>query len=102
MATNEVIALFETDDRALRDYTYFYLSSFQYGKLGSTSAIARAINSDIVRKMDFVLPTKNILESFEKDVAPMFDQIEILVRQSAALAAARDMLLPQLMKGYIM
>ena len=102
MATNEAIAHFETDDRALRDYTYFYLSSFQYDKLGSTSAIARAINSDIVRKMDFVLPTKNILESFEKDVAPMFDQIEILVRQSAALAAARDMLLPQLMKGYIM
>ena len=101
MATNEAIAHFETDDRALRDYTYFYLSSFQYDKLGSTSAIARAINSDIVRKMDFVLPTKNILESFEKDVAPMFDQIENLTRQNVALAAARDMLLPRLMKGEV-
>ena len=96
MATNEAIAHFETDDRALRDYTYFYLSSFQYDKLGSTSAIARAINSDIVRKMDFVLPTRNVLESFEKDVAPMFDQIENLTRQNIALAAARDMLLPRL------
>ena len=99
MATNEAIAHFETNDRALRDYTYFFLSSFQYDKLGSTSAIARAINSDIVRKMDFVLPTRNVLESFEKDVAPMFDQIENLTRQDAALAAARDMLLPRLMRA---
>ena len=97
MATNEAIAHFETNDRALRDYTYFYLSSFQYDKLGSTSAIARAINSDIVRKMDFVFPARNVLERFGKDVAPMFDQIENLTRQNVALAAARDMLLPRLM-----
>ena len=101
MATNEAIAHFETNDRALRDYTYFYLSSFQYDKLGSTSAIARAINSDIVRKMDFVFPARNVLERFGKDVAPMFDQIENLTRQNVALAAARDMLLPRLMKGEV-
>ena len=99
MATNEAIAHFETDDRALRDYTYFYLSLFQYDKLGSTSAIAKAINSDIIRKMDFVLPNRASLGSYEKEVEPMFDQIENLTRQSAALAAARDMLLPRLMKG---
>ena len=99
MATNEAIAHFETDDRALRDYTYFYLSSFQYDKLGSTSAIARAINSDIVRKMEFVLPTRNSLKSFEKKVAPMLDQIEKLSKQNAVLAATRNMLLPRLMKG---
>ncbi len=99
MATNEAIAHFETNDRALRDYTYFYLSLFQYDKLGSTSAIAKAINSDIVRKMDFVLPDRASLDRYEKEVAPMFDQIENLTRQSAALAAARDMLLPRLMKG---
>ena len=99
MATNEAIAHFETNDRALRDYTYFYLSSFQYDKLGSTSAIARAINSDIVRKMDFVFPARNVLERFGKDVAPMFDQIENLTRQNVALATARDMLLPRLMNN---
>ena len=99
MATNEAIAHFETNDRALRDYTYFYLSLFQYDKLGSTSAIAKAINSDIVRKMDFVLPDRASLDRYEKEVAPMFDQIENLTRQSAALAAARDKLLPRLMKG---
>lgn len=101
MATNEAIAHFETDDRALRDYTYCYLSAYQYDKLGSTSAIAQAINSDIVRKMDFVLPARPALDSFEKEVGPMFDQIENLSRQNAALAAARDMLLPRLMKEHI-
>ena len=100
MATNEAIAHFETKDRALRDYTYFYLSLFQYDKLGSTSAIAKAINSDIVRKMDFVLPDRVSLDGYEKEVAPMFDQIENLTKQSAALAAARNMLLPRLMKGF--
>lgn len=98
MATNEAIAHFETTDRALRDYTYFYLSSFQYDKLGSTSSIAKAINSDLVRKMDFVLPSRNALDHFGRDVAPMIDQIEKLSRQNIVLAAARDALLPRLLK----
>lgn len=98
MATNEAIAHFETTDRALRDYTYFYLSSFQYDKLGSTSSIAKAINSDLVRKMDFVLPSRDALDHFGRDVAPMIDQIEKLSRQNVVLAAARDALLPRLLK----
>ena len=45
------------------------------------------------------VPDDATLRNFDATVAPMFDQIGILSKQSAALAAARDMLLPRLMKG---
>ena len=51
--------------------------------------------------MDFVLPARPALDSFEKEVKPMFDQIENLSRQNTALATVRDMLLPRLMKGNV-
>ena len=45
------------------------------------------------------VPDDATLRHFDATVAPMFDQIGILLKQSAALAVARDMLLPRLMKG---
>ena len=99
VATNEAIAHFETNDRALRDYTYFYLKRFKYGTLGSTSSIANAINSEIVRKMPFVLPARDTLLKYERVVGPMFDYISILARQNRNLARQRDLLLPRLMSG---
>ena len=48
------------------------------------------------------VPDDATLRHFDAIVAPMFDQIGILSKQSAALAAARDMLLPRLMKGGMM
>jgi hypothetical protein len=40
-----------------------------------------------------------MLDAFELSVSPLFEQCGVLQKQSAALAAARDMLLPRLMKG---
>ena len=45
------------------------------------------------------VPDDATLRRFDAAVAPIFDQIGVLSKQSAALAAARDMLLPRLMKG---
>ena len=47
------------------------------------------------------VPDDATLRHFDATVAPMFDQIGILSKQSADLAAARDMLLPRLMKGEV-
>ncbi len=44
-------------------------------------------------------PDKATLKEFDTTVEPMFKQISVLSKQNAALAAARDMLLPRLMKG---
>ena len=45
MTTNEAIACFASDDKRKLAYAYPYLRSFDYGKLGSTSSIATAVNS---------------------------------------------------------
>lgn len=44
-------------------------------------------------------PEEAVLKDFDAAVAPMFNQISLLSKHSAALASARDMLLPRLMKG---
>jgi type I restriction enzyme S subunit len=48
------------------------------------------------------VPTRTGMAHVERLVAPLFDQIVLLAQQNTALAAARDMLLPRLMKGDIM
>lgn len=101
MATNEAIAHFETTNRALRDYTYCYLHEFQYDTLGSTSSIGKAINSEIVRDMPFVMPDSKTMARFSETVSPIFDQIQNCVISIRALTEARDRLLPKLMSGEI-
>ena len=51
------------------------------------------------RSMDVAIPDDNALIEFNGAVEPLMHQVRILTKQSAALAAARDMLLPRLMKG---
>ena len=47
------------------------------------------------------VPTRTGMAHVERLVAPLFDHIVLLAQQSVALAAARDMLLPRLMKGEV-
>ena len=101
MATNEAIAHFETTNRALRDYTYCYLHEFQYDTLGSTSSIGKAINSEIVRDMPFVMPDPKTTARFSETVSPIFDQIQNCVISIRALTEARNRLLPKLMSGEV-
>lgn len=51
------------------------------------------------RSMDIVIPPKESLASFNDIVTPLMQQVRTLSKQSAALAASRDMLLPRLMKN---
>ena len=53
------------------------------------------------RSMDIPVPDKESLAAFNDIVTPLMQQVRTLSKQSAALAAARDMLLPRLMKGEV-
>lgn len=52
MVTNEAIAHFKLSENSVitKEYLYLYLKNFNYEELGSTSSIAKAINSKIVKK----------------------------------------------------
>lgn len=58
MVTNEAIAHFILKDSSILSkwYLYYYLKNFNYNSLGSTSSIAKAINSKIVREIPILLP----------------------------------------------
>jgi len=98
MCTNEAIAHFRVDD-TLRSYTYLYLKSFEYDKLGNTSAISQAVNSKIIKAMPFVLPDKKILMFFSMVASPLLNEIYKKQAQNRLLVEARDRLLPKLMSG---
>lgn len=99
MTTNEAIAHFKTDKKEINEYLYCYLKCFNYQTMGSTSSIATAVNSKIIKGMPFVVPTDNELKEFHDLAAPMFSNIKANQIETDNLAALRDTLLPKLMSG---
>ena len=99
MTTNEAIAHFKTDKKEINEYLYCYLKCFNYQTMGSTSSIATAVNSKIIKGMPFVVPTNAELEEFHDFAAPMFAKIKANQIETDNLTELRDTLLPKLMSG---
>ena len=99
MTTNEAIAHFKTNKKEINEYLYCYLKCFNYQTMGSTSSIATAVNSKIIKGMPFVVPTDKELEEFHCLATPMFAKIKANQIETDKLTALRDTLLPKLMSG---
>ena len=99
MTTNEAIAHFKTDKSFINEYLYCYLKDFNYQTMGSTSSIATAVNSKIIKAMPFVIPADDEISRFHSVVGPMFEQILNNQLENDSLAEMRDTLLPRLMSG---
>ena len=99
MTTNEAIAHFKTDKKEFNEYLYCYLKCFNYQTMGSTSSIATAVNSKIIKGMPFVVPTDDELKEFHDFAAPMFAKIKTNQVETDNLTSLRDTLLPKLMSG---
>ncbi len=99
MATNEAIAHFNSDKTNINEYLYCYLKNFNYQTMGSTSSIAIAVNSKIIKAMPFIVPTDYELIEFHNKVQPMFGLIKNNLKENKQLSAFRDTLLPKLMSG---
>ena len=102
MVTNEAIAHFKlNNDLITTEYLYLYLKNFNYESLGSTSSIAKAINSKIVKKIPILIPSKEKLNSVSILFNSIFEQIKINQGEISKLTKLRDILLPKLMSGEI-
>ena len=101
LTTNEAIAHFNTLNDYITEYTYLALKAYNFANLGSTSSIATAVNSKIIKAMPWVMPNDNVLRDFHNIVAPIFTQIKNNIRENETLATHRDTLLPKLMNGEI-
>lgn len=101
MATNEAIAHFKTDKKEINEYLYCYLKNFNYRTMGSTSSIATAINSKIIKSMPFIIPTDEELTEFHNTTSNMFLAVKSNQNEINKLISLRDTLLPKLMSGEI-
>ena len=101
MTTNEAIAHFKTEIPAINEYLYCYLKEFNYETMGSTSSIATAVNSKIIKGMPFVVPTNEELNEFHNLATPLFMMIKSNQRENKNMSELRDTLLPKLLNGEI-
>ena len=101
MLSNEAIAHFVlgNDSRLSPEYLYLYLQNFDYQNLGSTSSIATAVNSKMIKDMPILVPSKNIAQAFYTYVSSCFSEIKCNLNQIQSLSSMRDLLLPELLSG---
>ena len=99
LTTNEAIARFYLPNPTYREFTYLTLKNYDYSKLGSTSSIATAVNSKIIKNMKILFPNTKDIEKFHNTVKPIFDTIKSKSDEIDRLCELRDTLLPRLMSG---
>lgn len=80
MVTNEAIAQFIIKNKSVLSnlYLYYYLKNFNYNSLGSTSSIAKAINSKMVKEIPILLPPIEIQNQIAKILYELDSKIENL------------------------
>ena len=103
MLSNEAIAQFriKEDSNLSPEFLYFFLKTFKYQNLGSTSSIVTSINSGMIKDIPMVLPDKNTLIKFSNSVKPLFNKMKSNTNEIQILTQLRDTLLPKLMSGQL-
>ncbi|HLW32651.1 MAG TPA: restriction endonuclease subunit S [Aequorivita sp.] len=101
MLSNEAIAHLKLKDGTYltSEYIYLYLQNLDFNSLGSTSSIVTAINSTIIKNLDFIIPDKEALKKIELIINSLFEKIKNNTEQIQSLTKTRDTLLPKLMSG---
>jgi len=100
MLSNEAIAQINSDIFST-EYIYTYLKTYNWGTLGSTSSIATAINSKIIKEMEILIPEIKVEKQFQEVIKPIFEKLKANSQEIETLTEIRDSLLPKLMTGKI-
>jgi type I restriction enzyme S subunit len=76
-------------------------SGLQQFRQRATGAVFSAIVVDTFKAIPFVVPTKVVIDEFDRFAQPLFAQIENMLISNRRLQQARDLLLPRLISGEI-
>ena len=78
MLSNEAIAQMGKNDESelSTNYIYSHLKRINYDKLGSTSSIATAINTKVIKELKVTVPERKISNLFENTTSEIFDKIK--------------------------
>lgn len=64
-----------------------------------TGAVQQKVSQQNLKKVPAIIPTKEVLSTFDNIIQPIFAQIRTLRDENLYLADLRDVLLPKLMSG---
>jgi len=103
MLSNEAIAhlKLKQDFKHFNQYIYLFLKDYNYSSLGSTSSIATAVNSKMIRDIKIIVPNNEALMQFNELIKPLFDLIKSNIFETKTVKKTRDYLLPKLISGEI-
>ncbi len=97
--------LIRVNREVVSPYYFYYWMKFLYDtriidrfQLQSTGIINFKFEP-FLRKGDVVLPPKEVMDAFEKNVSVLHQEMNQFARQNTLLARQRDLLLPRLMSG---
>jgi len=79
-------------------FVLFYLRSLDLAGMNVGSAVP-SMTTAVLNALEVMLPSDEVLASFEETASPMFLQMQANNTESAYLAEIRDTLLPRLMSG---
>ncbi|EEY13017.1 restriction endonuclease subunit S [Mannheimia haemolytica] len=99
--TNEAIAHFKipSSSNLSSEFLYCYLKNFDFNNLGSTSSIATAVNSKMIKEMKILEPSDLVINHFNEYIEGIFNKIKENIIQNNNLTKIRDELLPKLLNG---
>lgn len=100
MLSNEAIAQIKSNEYEAV-FIYCLLRNYNFDSLGSTSSIATAINSKIIKEMEVLVPELKVVKDFCRITGPIFNKIKNNSLEIKTLSQIRDALLPKLMTGKI-
>ncbi len=103
MISNEAIAHFKLKENSplFPEFLYLFLKTYSWVELGSTSSIVESINSQMIKEIEMVIPSKQNLLDFKKMIRPTFYKIKSNQIQIRTITRTRDTLLPKLMSGEV-
>ena len=101
-SVNEHVFLLHTKEELLQYYLFFTLYQHEYylkmQKLNRNAA-QPGINQTAIASLPLLIPTKQLLSSFDRFTIPIMHRIFNLAKQNRNLELARNRLLPKLMSG---
>ena len=80
---------------------YFLLSNTENIESKATGSTFKEASGALMKSLDLVIPSEDILENFENIMSPIFELQEKFEAENETLTTLRDTLLPKLMNGEI-
>ena len=82
-------------------FTYHSMANLypDFARFEAEGTVFGSINKGSFEKLPFVIPPLEIVAAYERQAAPLDEEIRTLEKQSCTLATLRDTLLPKLLSG---